>query len=868
MRAKIYLEKGETLGDAEDQLEKALNVKKECSHGEQYCDPALNEFHDLIESKHKKMLKNVIGEIRGVVLKDISTHLNKAFQNPSDLNKALSLVGGMRPGHKYIRREGTPGNYIYIYEDEQGREIHGHNAPVDHPHHDPGAPMVGVRHLPPIHEDLASTRQKALEGVIVSRLNQTTEEQKTWNALKNDPEFEYAINNDGTLRLYKKGSDPDFQPEHMMDPDHMRREIEARHQENMAQQRKEQMKEQGKDLAREGERIAKPEEDRSMRDMEAEVERLKGENRAIRERQAAKDGKRREKEAAQKLKEIEKDKKRAESPHESTLRGIKETDKKHTEADKEFYTKISKMDNSLESLEKQVEMVKEHRKTIMGREEALRKEIQTNSRVQTKLQDIEEASGKTETLTRMRKEISEVLDKSRENLVNERRRMDKASEVRSELTLDRDAARKKDIKARAAEGLDKHKGSIGHHVVTQLLDKEQFDPDYMGQDKLLEMVENFNRVTKNMFGKDMKKEDWPYDFSDAGLDVKISRLSFDSDGKGLQMQLKAYDKDGNDITSQRLGSEFTWNRKWNMTSDGKPHIYNSTLGVAPKFRKYNLGQLVNISQRKMLKGTGGSVTGYWVSSGSYTWANNGFSFKSASTLRSYRQNFQRALADEGIHLSDAEMELFTEPAHFAAFSTGKDYKLSNGSTGHFGKKFMANKSWDGKWQDGPDPSIASNYADLYLKAKKDPTAKAEAISILGKRYEELMADTMNGEKGTPIQSQSTSTGNLRVHSTSDFAASPRRQTGRIQPISGAEAQRHAEAHGVSGLDISRVHRHINGWSISSNGRVTINENRARGMRHWSDGQIQYFFRNYRTTMQGRRTIVGAVANYRLRQNNS
>ncbi len=72
MRAKIQLSKGETLSEAEEKLEKAIKAKKECAPGEQYCDPAVNEFHESIELKHDQLIKGVLSDINI----ELQRHLN------------------------------------------------------------------------------------------------------------------------------------------------------------------------------------------------------------------------------------------------------------------------------------------------------------------------------------------------------------------------------------------------------------------------------------------------------------------------------------------------------------------------------------------------------------------------------------------------------------------------------------------------------------------------------------------------------------------------------------------------------------------------------------------------------------------------
>lgn len=70
MKVKINLDKGETILQAEEKLEKALKAKKECSDGERYCDPAVNEFHELIESRHEALVQNILEQIKDEIVKD------------------------------------------------------------------------------------------------------------------------------------------------------------------------------------------------------------------------------------------------------------------------------------------------------------------------------------------------------------------------------------------------------------------------------------------------------------------------------------------------------------------------------------------------------------------------------------------------------------------------------------------------------------------------------------------------------------------------------------------------------------------------------------------------------------------------------
>lgn len=73
MKVKVNLDKGETLAQAEEKLEKALKAKKECIKGEQYCDPALNEFHEYVEAQHTDLIQNILSEIKQEIIKDLNS---------------------------------------------------------------------------------------------------------------------------------------------------------------------------------------------------------------------------------------------------------------------------------------------------------------------------------------------------------------------------------------------------------------------------------------------------------------------------------------------------------------------------------------------------------------------------------------------------------------------------------------------------------------------------------------------------------------------------------------------------------------------------------------------------------------------------
>lgn len=68
MKVKVDLDKGETLEQADEKLEKALKAKKECVHGEQYDDDIYNQLHEEICQHHAtKVLDPILQELREVL---------------------------------------------------------------------------------------------------------------------------------------------------------------------------------------------------------------------------------------------------------------------------------------------------------------------------------------------------------------------------------------------------------------------------------------------------------------------------------------------------------------------------------------------------------------------------------------------------------------------------------------------------------------------------------------------------------------------------------------------------------------------------------------------------------------------------------
>jgi 8-oxo-dGTP pyrophosphatase MutT (NUDIX family) len=279
-----------------------------------------------------------------------------------------------------------------------------------------------------------------------------------------------------------------------------------------------------------------------------------------------------------------------------------------------------------------------------------------------------------------------------------------------------------------------------------------------------------HRELTKIFGRNMRREDWPYDFE--GLKTKINSFNLGTSGDrgDISMSLAVYDASGNQVTD-------IWKRKWSG-KNGNFHIYNAHLEVNPQHRKHGVGQKINMAQMKMLMKHGPESTvkvGANIDVGGYNWANQGFSFTHADELEDYRRSFKRVARNEGISLSDADMELFTKPLHFAAFDNGKLYErrlrrampltesqkstgflsgrdgvgprltddeVRNKKTGrmvcHFGKYFMlmdGGRSWSGKMtaREARNNDTAINYFKNYAQMRE------RARGVLSEGYNQLVA---------------------------------------------------------------------------------------------------------------------------------
>lgn len=72
MRVKIFPDEGQTQQQAEEQLEKAITIKRKAQEEryakESYQNDHLDQFHDLIMAAHKKVIESVVLEV-GYLLK-------------------------------------------------------------------------------------------------------------------------------------------------------------------------------------------------------------------------------------------------------------------------------------------------------------------------------------------------------------------------------------------------------------------------------------------------------------------------------------------------------------------------------------------------------------------------------------------------------------------------------------------------------------------------------------------------------------------------------------------------------------------------------------------------------------------------------
>lgn len=337
------------------------------------------------------------------------------------------------------------------------------------------------------------------------------------------------------------------------------------------------------------------------------------------------------------------------------------------------------------------------------------------------------------------------------------REMQERQERARQERVQREARERAEREERDRRELAEVHGSMAHHL-------SSISDERLSTTK----IKDIHRAFKEIFGKNLRKEDWPYDFSAQGLNVKIAHVNVGANY--VSMEFKVLDSAGRNILGDGLG----WSRQWSKR-DGKPHIYNSTLGVKPEHRKYRLGHLINAAQRKlMVKHTTNGMIGVTAAStvGGYNWANNGFRFADSHTASSFRSSFKTYLQDHGIRLTPQELNALEHPCHFAAFDDGKTYSIRtlgesqpltelqkrsgflDGKSKHpltaaerssgksnrllcsLGKAFLLGKSWSGIWSVADHKtSIPDKYATHYNNSQKD---EKKTLATLGKPFQDVL----------------------------------------------------------------------------------------------------------------------------------
>lgn len=389
-------------------------------------------------------------------------------------------------------------------------------------------------------------------------------------------------------------------------------------------------------------------------------------------------------------------------------------------------------------------------------------------------------------------------------------------------------------------------GSMAFHIVSNM------EGSMSIADKKSKAVK-LDKAIRNIFGKQLKKEDWPYNFE--GKTTKIVGISELSENN-FKLEMQIYDADGRPMMEE-------WKRLFTVKG-GRPHIYNSYMEVSSNARGgVQIGNLINQNQRKLMKSLpqGGSIAVTAnIDVGGYTWANQGFSFQSSGDLQTYRRNFKDFLKDYSIMLTDGDMEKFKEPAHFAAFTDGKKYvynttnssiplteqqkatgslagvsgehplnpeEIRSGKTGricgNLGKKFMLRKHWSGIW-DSATETDASKFGDAYYQLRD------RAVEVFADEYKNVLGFVEGGERG-------------------------RRATPSTPPITPEQRNSTVESSSPSTAQSERMTR-IWARPGRNGGRATVrmSPERVQRVARWSDSDFEHFLRNAPITRDARANL--------------
>ena len=119
--------------------------------------------------------------------------------------------------------------------------------------------------------------------------------------------------------------------------------------------------------------------------------------------------------------------------------------------------------------------------------------------------------------------------------------------------------------------------------------------------------------------------------------------------------------------------------------------------------------------------------------GGYVWANNGFDFANPQELKMTREAFKGFLRRYKIQISDKNLQLFTKPCHFAAYSCGFLINV-NGRLHHIGKAFLFQHSWRGIMKTSSANSTERKYAHAYYTEPLPALRRKSAFRTLSKKY--------------------------------------------------------------------------------------------------------------------------------------
>ena len=418
----------------------------------------------------------------------------------------------------------------------------------------------------------------------------------------------------------------------------------------------------------------------------------------------------------------------------------------------------------------------------------------------------------------------------REQLARETRERGEREARQRQEQADRERAERERQAAEAAAMERELGGSMAMHL-SSIMDVGALSPAKIRQ---------LHTTIKTIFGGEgLKKEHWPYDFSEHGLKTKITSVNVGS--HSIHFELQVYDAQGQPIMQG-------WSRRWEKHSDGRPRIENSFMEVRRTARTgVQVGSLINQGQRKLMRSVPGGGTVHVhanIDVGGYNWANQGFSWDSSSATNSFRYRFKQFAAQHGIQLTDDDLQHFKEPVHFAAFDDGKIYveqvremplsskqKQSGTLTGkpgehaltadeirtgrttrmpmHLGKKFMLHTDWYGTW-DSAKNTDASKFADAYYELRE------RAQKHLNHQYQTIAANTRAGMRGRGMTEEAP---RPRVASSAAATATP------------------------ASLASGHVDRYLQYWRPRrEGGNMVLSARRLRTVNSWTTEQIQEFMR--------------------------